>query len=252
MHRYLAELAAAFALLTRLPVGRWDGRGSADALTSSTWPYPLVGGVVGGVGGLAYWLLDALTLPPAVCAITTIATMIIATGAFHEDGLADAADGFGGATTREKKLEIMRDHCVGTYGIISLSVVLALRGAAIASLREPAVVLSCLITAGAVSRASIVVLMWLLPPVRLDGLAARIPRPRTGALLTAVAISALLCLLILPLFVTLGVLAVAGISLLGVAALARRQIGGVTGDVLGAAQQVSECTILVALTVGVR
>src|SRR4051794_11796155 len=126
MHRCLADLATAFAFLTRLPVGRWAMRGSDEALRSSTWAYPVVGAVVGGLGGLAYWLLDALTLPASVCAIATIAAMAMLTGAFHEDGLADTADGFGAATTRQKKLEIMRDHCVGTYGVIALSVALGL------------------------------------------------------------------------------------------------------------------------------
>ncbi len=104
MHRYIAELAVAFAFLTRLPVGRWVNRSSDTAITSSTWAYPVVGAVVGGLGGLAYWLLDALTLPASVCAIATIAAMVMLTGAFHEDGLADTADGFGAATTRQKKL----------------------------------------------------------------------------------------------------------------------------------------------------
>jgi adenosylcobinamide-GDP ribazoletransferase len=252
MHRYLAELAVAFALLTRLPVGRWFNRSPDNAITSSTWAYPVVGAVVGGLGGLAYWLLDALTLPASVCAIATIAAMVMLTGAFHEDGLADTADGFGAATTRQKKLQIMRDHCVGTYGVIALSVALGLRVAAIASLREPIAVLNCLVIAGAVSRAGMVGLMWLLPPARLDGLSARVGFPDTASLLSAVGIGALLSLFVLPLSVALVVVGVGGISCLGVAALSRRQIRGVTGDVCGAAQQICECSVLVVLTVGLR
>lgn len=252
MRRHLAELAAAFALLTRLPVRLGAGPNLDDALVSSTWAYPVVGGVVGALGGLAYWLLYALGLPPALCAIFTIAAVVVATGAFHEDGLADTADGFGGGDTREKKLEIMHDHRVGTYGAVALVVTVALRAAAIASLREPALVLASLIAVGAVSRAGLAGLMYLLPPARPDGLAAWICRQDRGPALVAAAFGALLSLLALPFSAALLVIAVGGIACLAVAALARRQIGGVTGDVLGAAQQTCECAVLAVLTAATR
>jgi adenosylcobinamide-GDP ribazoletransferase len=199
MRAYLAELAAAFAFLTRLPVGRFAGPRFDDALVTSTWAYPVVGGCVGALGGLAYWLLDALALPPTLCAVVTIGAMVMATGALHEDGLADTADGFGGGATRERKLEIMHDHQIGTYGAVALFVALALRIAATASLREPALVLVSLIAAGAVSRAGMAGLMSLLPPARRDGLAARIGRQDRAPALVAAAFGALVSLLTVPL-----------------------------------------------------
>jgi adenosylcobinamide-GDP ribazoletransferase len=252
MRPYLAEVAAAFAFLTRLPVGRWAGPRVDDALVSSTWAYPLVGGVVGALGGLAYWLLDALALPPTLCAVVTIGAIVMATGALHEDGLADTADGFGGGSTRARKLEIMHDHQIGTYGAVALVLALALRTVALASLREPALVLVSLIAAGAVSRAGMAGLMCLLPPARPDGLAARICRQDRGPALVAAAFGALISLLALPLSAALLVIAVGGIACLAVAALARRQIDGVTGDVLGAAQQTSECAVLTVLCAALR
>lgn len=248
MRRHLTGLAAAFALLTRLPIGRWSVANSDYTLTSSTWAYPVVGATVGGLGGLTYWLLHALTFPPTVCAIITIAVIVVTTGALHEDGLADIADGFGGGVTRERKLEIMRDHCVGTYGVVAVFLALAVRAGAITTLREPALVLSSLIAAGAISRTVVVALMWLMPLARSDGLAAGVRRPGKGSLIAAVTLGVLAASMALSATASLVVAAVGALACVGVATLAHRQIGGVTGDVLGAGQQAAECAILAALS----
>ena len=248
MRRYLADLTWALALLTRLPVVCRDGRDASDALAASIWAYPVVGAGVGALGGLAYGILFAIGLSPALCAILALAAIIATTGAFHEDGLADTADGFGGGATRERKLEIMRDHCVGTYGVVALATALALRAAAILTLRDPLLVLAALTTAGAVSRAGMVGLMGALSPARQDGLAARMARPNSRLILAALLFAFLLALLLLPVVPALTALALAALACLAMGRLAHRHIGGHTGDVLGASQQVAECACLVALS----
>jgi adenosylcobinamide-GDP ribazoletransferase len=146
----------------------------------------------------------------------------------------------------------MHDHQIGTYGAVALVLALALRIAAIASLGEPGLVLVSLMAAGAVSRAGMAGLMSLLPPARRDGLAARIGRQDRTPALVAAAFGALVSVLALPLSAALLAIAIGGTACLAVAALARRQIGGVTGDVLGAAQQASECAVLTVLCAAVR
>ena len=115
----LIELAAAFALLTRLPVHRFPlPRLTVQA--EAVWAYPLVGAAIGAIGGAVYWITHSLSCPPALAAICAILAMILATGAMHEDGLADFADGLAG-DTKEHSLSIMRDHQIGTYGVIALA-----------------------------------------------------------------------------------------------------------------------------------
>jgi adenosylcobinamide-GDP ribazoletransferase len=232
-----AELAGAFMLLTRLPAGWLAGGRAPAAFADTVWAYPVVGAVVGGIGGAAYWACCRLGLPPAVGAVWTLAAMLLATGALHEDGLADTADGFGGGRTRDRKLEIMRDSRIGSFGALALMLSLAARGAAIAALATPGHVIAALIAAGALGRGAMLVVLLLLPPARADGLAAglgasRIGRVATGLLLAAVAAHAFWA----------GIAAV--LAALAMAWTARRQIGGYTGDVLGATSVVTECVVL--------
>ena len=131
----LGELAVAFGLLTRFPVPRLL-LPAAGARSDAVWAYPLVGATVGALGGGVYWLAHVLSLPPAFAALCALAVMIIATGAMHEDGIADFADGLAGRT-REQRLAIMRDHQIGTYGVIALMLTLAMRATAIALIAEP-------------------------------------------------------------------------------------------------------------------
>jgi adenosylcobinamide-GDP ribazoletransferase len=120
LRQRLAELAAAFALLTRLPVHRLSlPRVTVPA--EAVWAYPVVGAAVGAIGGAVYWITHSLSCPPALAALCALVAMILATGALHEDGLADFADGLAG-DTKERSLSIMRDHQIGTYGVIAFTV----------------------------------------------------------------------------------------------------------------------------------
>jgi adenosylcobinamide-GDP ribazoletransferase len=246
--RPLWSLRVAFAFLTRLGVRHPADAGSGD-LARAGWAFPLVGLVVGGIGGGIAAGALALDLPPLLAAILGVAAMVLVTGALHEDGLADVADGFGGAFEREKKLAIMRDSRIGTYGVLVLILVMAGRLAAIEALQEPLAALAAIIAAAVLSRAAMVPLMAALPAARPSGLGADAGRP--GAVNVACATIIAVALAIAALGPLGGIIAAAAVAVVaGVfAALAMRQIGGATGDVLGAAQQLTDVTALIAATV---
>ncbi len=243
-----AETVAAFALLTRLPVGLIPVPWTRE-LRHAAWAYPLVGAAVGLIGGLTYWIVQGLGVPPVLAAIFAIFATILATGALHEDGLVDAADGLGGKSP-DDRLAIMRDHRIGTYGAIALVLSLGIRIGAIALLAEPSLVIGALIASAAASRASATALMVALPQARDDGLSVAAGRASTSDAVTAFALAFAIGWLSLSfgdaLAVSLAALLAAGI----VGAAAASRLGGQTGDVLGASCQLAEClglTLIVAL-----
>lgn len=240
----LHDLPAALGLLTRLPVPvdapRAMARGAAAA-----WAYPLAGAVVGAIGGVVYAVAVWLGLPAALAAGLAVAALVVTTGALHEDGLADTADGLWGGWTRDRRLEIMRDSRIGTYGVMALVLVIGLRTGALAAL-SPGTVWLALVGGGALSRAAMVGVWSMLPPARTDGLSATTGQPRAVtawlSLGLGIGIAALACGMAGVIAALTGL---AGAVLVGL--VARAKIGGQTGDVLGAAQQIAEIATLLAL-----
>lgn len=227
----LDEIRVAFMLLTRLPMGQVA---RTVPMGATAWAWPLVGLVSGGISAAAL----ALPGPDLAMAVLAVAAGLLVTGAMHEDGLADVADGFGGGRTTARKLEIMRDSRLGTYGAAALVLALLLRVALLAEVGAWDVV-----AAAVASRALLPALQMGMPQAREAGLGARAAQGAsvTGVLIAAAMGVAALCLSPLALLALVAVQA-------GVAWLARRQIGGVTGDVLGAAQVGGELAVLLALT----
>ena len=239
------DLIAAFMLLTRLPVGRF-GSGSSD-LAGAVWAFPVVGLVVGLIGGFVYWLLHYFGVPVWLAASWAMAAILIVTGAFHEDGLADTADGFGGGRTRERKLEIMRDSRIGSYGAAALALSLLMRIGTLAALERPHAVLVALIAAAMAGRAAMIVPLLFLSPARTDGMASGMGHvPRWSAALGLTLIG-LVLLLVVPIGGAFVAVVAAGMAALAVTQIARAQIGGHTGDVLGAAEVAVECVTLTVL-----
>ena len=236
------DCKVALAFLTRLPV-RQGRAWRDDDLAASVPLFPVVGALIGLAGGLAYALADWLGLPPWPAAAFALATTICVTGALHEDGLADVADGFGGGRTREDKLRIMRDPRIGSYGTIALVLALLARAGALVALADPLQVMAALVTAGAVSRAALPAVMVGLPQARAVGLAAQAGRPHPLRAAAATLIAALAAVALLGQAAP-GALLAGAAGALAVALLARRQIGGYTGDVLGAVQQLAEIGVL--------
>jgi adenosylcobinamide-GDP ribazoletransferase len=216
---------------------------------------PVAGALLASIGALALALADVAGLPPLVCAGLAVGAQLLATGALHEDGLADVADGFGGGATRERKLEIMRDSRIGAYGAAALTLALLLRVGALGALLEHGLGGSAagMILAGAASRAAALAPLALLAPARADGLGAGAGRLESGGAVAAVTASIIAVLLGLGgvgvgrAILALGLAFAASLTM---TAIARRQIGGQTGDVAGAAQQLAEIACLCGLLIG--
>jgi adenosylcobinamide-GDP ribazoletransferase len=241
----IGEFSASIHFLTRLPLPRHEAGAAAGAnLAQAVWAFPLAGFVVGLIGAIAYAVVDQLVLFAWPAAVLSVAATIFVTGALHEDGLADTADGFGGGDSREKKLEIMRDARIGTYGVCALIVALLVRAGVIAGLTEPVLVAPALIAAHVGARAVIPFVMLLLPAARSDGLVFAAGVPSGVAVAIAAALGFLALLFCLGLGHALVALLALAIAVALMSWLAMSQIGGQTGDVLGAVEQVSEIVIL--------
>jgi adenosylcobinamide-GDP ribazoletransferase len=239
----VTDIATAVSFSTILPVGRAKAADPRDVGRSS-WALPVAGLVVGIAGAIVYAIARKIGLPTDPAAMLALAVTILVTGAIHEDGLADTADGLGGGKDRERKLEIMRDSRIGTYGACALIVSIIMRWSVLATIAEPASVTVALLIAHAAARAQLPVFMWLIPPARSDGLSAGAGQAPWQSALVAAAIGFVcfacgvgLAKAILGLFL---------LSLIGLgwAWLATRQVGGQTGDILGALEQLGEIAVL--------
>lgn len=239
------DILAALGLLTRLPIkvdfARAQARGARAA-----WAWPLAGALVGGIAGLIGLAAWALGLPPGFAAGLTLVTQVMLTGAMHEDGLADTADGLWGGYTRERRLEIMKDSAIGAYGTIALVLSLLLRFAVLSTLFAAGHALLALVAAGALSRAAMSITMSTLPNARGAGLSDSVGRPPRATAALGLGIALTLTLLITGPAAWLASALAAGLAALALAALARAKIGGQTGDILGATQQLAEISALAA------
>ncbi len=228
-------VAVALQFLTRLPV---PGIPVVDGdLRRATAAFPLVGVLVGGLVAASFAGV-AMLFGGAIAAVVAVTVAVAITGAFHEDGLADTFDGLWGGWDPQRRIEIMRDSRIGVYGTCALVAALGLRVALLSGLAILTAVAAILV-GHVVGRAAILVQIRWLPPVGDQGHGAKVAEP-IGWLGGAVALIVTLA----TVAVALGPFAPAPVlaALLGVAALrraARRRIGGLTGDVLGATQQVA-------------
>ncbi len=245
--RVLAGLPAAVVFLTRFPLPRASR--SAATIAESAWAFPLVGAAIGLSSGLVFVLARAFHLGAAAAALLALLAGFLLTGAMHEDGLADTADGLGGGRDREEALAIMRDSRLGTYGVAAISLSIGLRAAALSAIAAPIPALSALLAAHAVSRALLPLAALALPPARKEGQGAAFAQKGLLGPFAAAALALLFALAALgPVKGFLG-LGLAGLFSLAVGALARRRIGGYTGDVLGAMEQVGEIAMLLLASV---
>ncbi len=243
----LHDIPAALGLLSRLPVPvdveQATARGAAAA-----WAYPVAGLVIGAVAALLASVALWLGLPAAVTAALALTTLVIFTGAMHEDGLADSADGLWGGWDAAQRLGIMKDSHIGVYGVAALVLAFLLRWSAITTLVVAGLHWAGLITAAMLSRACVTGLMAALPHARPDGLSQSVGRPSAGA----AGVAALIALVAAFLFwgwwgLLLAVIAEAAV--LACMGIARAKIGGQTGDILGATQQVTEIAVLLGMLV---
>ncbi len=229
------DLAASTLFLTRLRYGPARAVGGA-ALAQAGWAFPLAGLLIGLIGAVVFLVARRAGVPSWPAAALAVAATMLATGCLHEDGLADTADGFGGGTTREQKLAIMRDSRIGTYGVCALAVSVLLRVAALASLPGTAHVAWVLLAAHGAARAAMPVLMFFVPPARRDGLSYLAGQPSRESAGAAAMLGFLILVVCLGPFAGFVGLVALMIVVAVMAWLSLTQIGGQTGDVFGRAR----------------
>ncbi len=233
----------ALALLTRLPLPALPDA-AFERQAQASWAYPLVGVIVGTISAVIAGIALSVGLPAWIAAGLALTAQIITTGAMHEDGLADTADGFWGGWTVERRLEIMKDSNIGTYGVLALVLSVGLRWAALSVVMSHSV--WTLIAVGVASRMGLPALMSVLPRVRPGGLSDRVGEPPTPSVLVSGFIGLVLVGVLLGAEVAVAVLATI-LAVWSCGAIARKKVGGQTGDVLGATQQITELACLLAL-----
>jgi adenosylcobinamide-GDP ribazoletransferase len=242
---WIRDVILATTLLTRIPLPH-----PADAMPSelarAQRAFPLVGAIIGLIIGLIDRSLLAMGVPSLAAAALTLGAGAALTGALHEDGLADVGDGFGGGKDRAAKLAIMRDSRIGTYGVLALLVGFSARLSALASL-PVSLVVPALIVAHTLGRAVIPALAANMPFARDDGLGKSAGRPEPSSVIIALLLAIVIALLCLPPKEVLLAMLFTAIAASAMAALTWRQIGGVTGDVFGATEQVVEAAVLITL-----
>jgi adenosylcobinamide-GDP ribazoletransferase len=256
MKRQAELFFVAVQFLTRLPVPRFAAFDST-ALSQSARYFPLVGALVGSANVLVWWLAS-LIFPSAVAIGLMMGASLLITGAFHEDGFADACDGFGGGNSPASILAIMKDSRVGAYGAMGIAMMLGLKWTILLNI-PPQIFVLVVIAGHTYSRWCATALIWRLPYVRADAEAKSktLANNLNGSdwlLSGALGIAALVCIMIImgaetmkrsagPLL--LGILVSSAVAVLA-GAYFKRRIGGYTGDCLGATQQLAELGFLLA------
>ena len=249
----LEDFKTSAGFLTRLP-GAWLSLdGARPDFRRAARLFPLVGALVGIVGGIVLLLAHWFHVPPLVSAALAVLTTMVFTGGLHEDGLADTADGFGGGANTERKLEIMDDSRIGTFGVAAVVFSILIRVGVLASLLPYGAFRTALVlvAAEAISRGAIVRFWQELPAARLSGLGHDTGSPSQNAMVVALLASlAIALVLVWPSFgfgaALLGIL-LAAIATYMFARLSYREIGGRTGDTLGACQQIAVVAFLIGV-----
>lgn len=244
--RPLEDLRLAVMLLTRIPVPSPPGA-DRDALARAIWCYPIVGALVGMVGAGVLWSASTAGLALGPATWLALAATILVTGCFHEDGLADFWDGIGGGRTVARKLEIMRDSRIGSYGAAALVLSLALRAGLLASMAGPLPAMAALVAAMALGRGVVAVVTLLIEPARTEGLAVTATEPPVAIAVLSIAVALVVAALALPAGAAMAGLGAVIVSGVAMAEFMRRQIGGYTGDGLGASEQVAEIAALIVI-----
>lgn len=236
----IRSLRAAVAFLTVVPVASAEG---APGLRLGRAYFPAVGALIGLVAGIVFALVSAVTTP-LVAAVVAAASLAVLTGALHLDGVADAADGLFGRGDLTRRLEVMRDPRVGSFGVTAIALVVVGEVAALASM-SPSTALAALVIAGALSRLAMLSVIAFVPYVRESGLgvAAQGSAHRISDLVLGAALAALACLL--DWRGALVALPIVGLAAVIVAVLARRRLGGATGDIYGATAELCQVAALI-------
>jgi adenosylcobinamide-GDP ribazoletransferase len=236
-------LLAALQFLTRVPIRL---RREPSLNKTVAW-FPMAGALIGAaVGGAAAGLWHLV--PPLVAAALAVTIGLLITGAFHEDGLGDVADAFGGGWTVERRLEILKDSRHGTYGVAAMCASIVVRVVAMGSLPGPAVMFAAAIAAHTMGRVAAVAMAGSMQLATHSGLGADYGRSTSGGRAAVSVVAGIAITTLVVGWWAAPLAAAALVALLTTGHLAKRKIGGISGDVLGAGEQVAECLCLVVMT----
>ena len=240
---WMRDIAVAGTFLTRLPFRPTPPLG-ISSLGPSVQMFPIIGLIVGIIGGVVLWMAAQINLNPTAYGFLGLATVTLITGALHEDGLADFVDGIC-AYNRRRRLEIMRDSSIGVFGVLALIFSIGLKVTLLGNLANPNLAVEALIAAAVISRGMIPLLMYFLKPAQSDGLGHGAGRPSKDRMVTGLILSAVIAIILLDIGAAVSALFLSALALSAVGWLAHRRLAGYTGDVLGAAQQCSEIAVLI-------
>lgn len=248
MRKELNLLRHAFLFYSRIPVGRIEY--SDENLIKAFRYFPLVGIVVGGLSASVY-LLSMFILPPTVSILIALIVGVLTTGGLHEDGFSDFFDAFGGGHTKQRILEIMKDSTIGVYGVMSLILLFLMKFALLYSL-PLYIIPSLLIASGSSARFMSIAMSRISQYARNEGEKSKSMHLKIGIdnfTTFVAALFAFLPLLLLPLWISLIALGLYVITLLSMRHYIEKRIGGYTGDVLGALEQLCEVIIFAVASV---
>ena len=240
----IRSLRAAISFLTVLPVANADGS-SGERLGRAY--FPAIGALIGLAAGATFAILSAVTAP-LLAAACAVAFLCVLTGAIHLDGLADTADGLLGGGEPSRRLEVMRDPRLGTFGVTAIVVVLLLDVAALSSM-SPARGLAALVVGGALSRLATLSVIAFIPYVRSSGLGVAAWDARHRGLDLVLGSATALVASVIDWRRALIALPFVGLTAIAVAGLARRRLGGATGDVCGATAELCQLAALLVFAV---
>ncbi|EJL51427.1 cobalamin-5-phosphate synthase [Rhizobium sp. CF122] len=252
--KYATDVARAVAFLSRIPMPPSAFADFNGKLDRASRAFPVAGIVIALLPALVFLVMLCLRADRLMSAFAALAVQTALTGALHEDGLADCADGLGGGRDREHALTIMKDSRIGTFGAIALILSFALRAAALAAVARAAPPLAAALAIPAIACISRGALVWhwhRLPSAKPDGVAAAAGQPGEGAMHMALVTGGLLAALLLwpslDLLPVVCALLACGLSVMAFTRYVRHKLAGHTGDTLGAAQQISEIAAVCAL-----
>lgn len=254
---FIADLARSIGFLSRYPVPDRFFTGHDGTISASAHTFPVAGFVIAFIPSLALFAITSIGGDPLLAASIALAIATYSTGALHEDGLADAADGLFGGRDKDHALAIMKDSRLGTYGVVALIGSFGLRATALAALvrYDPLAAALAITAAASVSRAAMVYHWHALPPAREGGVAAGAGQPDKRARTIAIVIGVAIAVVVTAPFISGVKAAIVILAAIGagahLTARVKHKLGGHTGDTIGATQQVSEIAMLATLALSV-
>lgn len=242
---WMDDLQICLMFLTRIPVPGGLAL-SHPSLAQACRFFPVIGVLVGTIGAIVLAVADQLGLPQGASILLAIAVMVLVTGGLHEDGLSDTADGLGGGSNKNRRLQIMKDSRVGAFGVIALVLVICLKWAGLAALSIGPAALA-LFAGAVISRGILPLFMRYLPPAKEDGLSADAGQPGFDRMALSLGITLIVAFISLGFWLTIGVAIVVTLITGAMSFWVKVKIGGQTGDILGAFQQVAEVSVILIL-----